>query len=379
MIGTGLNRPVSGALKKIIQTLNTLPNTVLSIDIPSGLFPEFNGDNPVQGIVQAQHTLSFQMPKLAFLLPEQGGKAGQFHLLDIKLLPSFLEKVKSSHHYLTPETAIKYYRAPAKFDHKGTNGHHLLMAGSKGKMGAATLAAKAALRTGLGKLSILTPQCGVEILQNTISEAMIESNIGMDCLSGYYGLNYDTISLGPGLGTHEQTQDFLDTVFTQSQAAMVIDADAINLIAAHPEWIDKLPKNTIFTPHPKEFERLVGAWKDDKEKLERLSHFAQKNQLICVLKGAHTAIALPSGKIWFNSSGNPGMATAGSGDVLTGIIGGLLAKAYTPETAALLGVYTHGRAADLQSQFLSPPFMLASDIIDGLNEVWKEMENSAQK
>jgi NAD(P)H-hydrate epimerase len=219
----------------------------------------------------------------------------------------------------------------------------------------------------------------VEILQNTIPEAIVETNTGKYCLSGYYGLKYDTVSLGPGLGTDSETKDFLETFFTENNAQMVIDADAINLIAAHPEWIDKLPKNTILTPHPKEFERLVGAWKDDKEKLERLSHFAQKNQLICVLKGAHTAIALPDGKIWFNSSGNPGMATAGSGDVLTGIIGGLLAKAYTPETAALLGVYAHGRAADLQCQFLSPPFMLASDIIDGLNEVWKEMENSAQK
>lgn len=379
LLGTGLNRPVSGALKKIIQTLNTLPNLVFSIDIPSGLFSEFNGDNPSQGIIQAHHTLSFQMPKLAFLLPEMGAKAGQFHLLDIRLLPSYLKEVKTHHYYLTSQMANSCFRPPNKFDHKGINGHHLLMAGSKGKMGAAVLAAQAALRTGLGKLSILTPQCGVEILQNTIPEAIVETNTGKYCLSGYYGLKYDTVSLGPGLGTDSETKDFLETFFTENNAQMVIDADAINLIAAHPEWIDKLPKNTILTPHPKEFERLVGAWKDDKEKLERLSHFAQKNQLICVLKGAHTAIALPDGKIWFNSSGNPGMATAGSGDVLTGIIGGLLAKAYTPETAALLGVYAHGRAADLQCQFLSPPFMLASDIIDGLNEVWKEMENSAQK
>ncbi|MBL6665982.1 MAG: NAD(P)H-hydrate dehydratase [Flavobacteriaceae bacterium] len=374
LLGTRLNRPVSGVLKKIIQALNSLPNTVLSIDIPSGLFPEFNGENAADGIVQAQHTLSFHAPKLAFLLPEQGEKAGQFHLLDIKLSASFIDEVETPHHYLTSEMAKSRYLSSAKFDHKGTNGHLLLMAGSKGKMGAATLAAKAALRTGLGKLSILTPQCGVEILQNTVSEAMIEFNKGKDCLSGHYGLNHSTISMGPGLGTHSETQHFLNSVFTQSQAAMVIDADAINLLAAQPELLKKLLPNSILTPHPKEFERLIGRWKDDQEKLERLRDFVQNNQLICILKGAHTAIALPDGNIWFNSSGNPGMATAGSGDVLAGIIGGLLAKGYTPESAALMGVYAHGRAADLQGQLLSYPFMLASDIINGLNEVWMEME-----
>lgn len=176
LLGTGLNRPVSGVLKKIIQALNSLPHTVLSIDIPSGLFPEFNGENAADGIVQAQHTLSFHAPKLAFLLPEQGEKAGQFHLLDIKLSASFIDEVETPHHYLTSEMAKSRYLSSAKFDHKGINGHLLLMAGSKGKMGAATLAAKAALRTGLGKLSILTPQCGVEILQNTVSESMIELN-----------------------------------------------------------------------------------------------------------------------------------------------------------------------------------------------------------
>lgn len=379
LLGTGLNRPVTGALKKIIQTLNALPNLVFSIDIPSGLFSEFNGDNPSQGIVQAHHTLSFQMPKLAFLLPEMGAKAGQFHLLDIRLLPSYLKEAKTHHYYLTSQMANSCFRPPNKFDHKGINGHHLLMAGSKGKMGAAVLAAQAALRTGLGKLSILTPQCGVEILQNTIPEAMVETNTGKYCLSGYYGLKYDTVSLGPGLGTDSETKDFLETFFTENNAQMVIDADAINLIALHPEWISKLPKNTILTPHPKEFEKLVGTWKDDKDKLERLTGFSQQNQLICILKGAHTAIALADGNIWFNSSGNPGMATAGSGDVLTGIIGGLLAKGYPPETAALLGVYAHGRAADIRRKSLSIPFMLASDIIDGLNGVWKEMENTVRK
>ena len=181
------------------------------------------------------------------------------------------------------------------------------------------------------------------------------------------------------MGTATETKDHFKSVLTSSTAQMVIDADAINLIAADAELKEQLPKNAILTPHPKEFERLVGPWKNDQEKLKRLGLLAQNHQLICVLKGAHTAIALPDGHIWFNSSGNPGMATAGSGDVLTGIIGGLLAKGYAPESAALLGVYAHGRAADLQSEFLSTPFMLASDIINGLNWVWREIENAAQK
>tara|TARA_B100001175_G_C19501464_1_gene638325 strand:+ start:113 stop:1621 length:1509 start_codon:yes stop_codon:yes gene_type:complete len=379
LLGTGVNRPVKGILKRVIQELNKLPNTILSIDIPSGLFPEFNSENYTERIVQANHTLSFQLPKLAFLLPEKGGKTGEFHLLDINLSPSFLDEVKTPYNFLTSKIANTLYKSTNKFDHKGTNGHHLLIAGSKGKIGAAILAAKAALRTGLGKLSILTPLCGVEILQNNITEAMIELNTGNNCLSGYYGLNFDTVSLGPGLGTSADTKDFLHSFFTKTKVRMVIDADAINLIALNPKWIKKLQQKTILTPHPKEFERLVGPWEGDKDKLERLIDFVKQNQLICVLKGAHTAIALPDGNIWFNSSGNTGMASAGSGDVLTGIIGGLLAKGYTPENAALLGVYAHGRAADIQTQSLSPPFMLASDIIDGLNDVWKEMENLAKK
>ena len=379
LLGTGLNRPTEGTLKKIIQALNALPNTILSIDIPSGLFSDFNTDNPPEGIVQATHTISFQMPKLSFLLPECGEKVGHFHLLDIGILPSYLEKVKTPYHYLTPKIAESFFKSPKKFDHKGNNGHLLLIAGSSGKMGAAVLAAQAALRTGTGKLSVLTPRCGIEILQNSVPEAMIEINTGINSISGFYGSDYSTISIGPGMGTATETKDHFKSVLTSSTAQMVIDADAINLIAADAELKKQLPKNAILTPHPKEFERLVGPWKNDQEKLKRLGLLAQNHQLICVLKGAHTAIALPNGHIWFNSSGNPGMATAGSGDVLTGIIGGLLAKGYAPESAALLGVYAHGRAADLQSEFLSTPFMLASDIINGLNWVWREIENAAQK
>ena len=374
LLGTGLNRPVKGTLKKIIQALNTLPNTVLSIDTPSGLFSDFNTDNPPDGILQANHTLSFQMPKLSFLLPECGDKAGHFHLLDIGILPSYLKKIKTPYHYLTPKIAESFFKPPKKFDHKGSNGHLLLIAGSVGKMGATVLAAKAALRTGTGKLSVLTPRCGIKILQTTIPEAVIELNSGVNAISGYYGLNYKTISIGPGMGTAKETKDYLQSVLVSSKAQMVVDADAINLIAAHPELKEQLPKNTILTPHPKEFERLVGSWKNDQDKLERLSRFTKNHQIICVLKGAHTAIAFSDGNIWFNSSGNPAMATSGSGDVLTGIIGGLLSQGYSPKEASLLGVYAHGFAADIRIKALSKPYLLASDIIKGLNGVWKSME-----
>ena len=374
LLGTGLNRPVKGTLKTIIQTLNALPNTILSIDIPSGLFSDFNTDNPPEGIVQATHTLSFQMPKLSFLLPECGEKAGHFHLLDIGILPSYLEKVKTPYHYLTPKIAESFFKSPKKFDHKDNNGHLLLIAGSSGKIGAAVLAAQAALRTGSGKLSVLTPRCGIEILQNSIPEAMIEINNGINLISGYYGLEYKVIAMGPGIGTTAETKDYLQSVLVSSKAQMVIDADAINLIATHAQLKEQLPKNTILTPHPKEFERLVGSWKNESEKLDRLTDFCQKHHVICLLKGAHTVMAMPDGKLWFNSSGNPGMATAGSGDVLTGIIGGLLAKGYSPKEASLLGVYAHGFAADIKIQALSQPYLLASDIIKGLNSVWKTME-----
>tara|TARA_S200000501_G_scaffold5420_1_gene4716 strand:- start:143 stop:1636 length:1494 start_codon:yes stop_codon:yes gene_type:complete len=374
LLGTGLNRPVKGKLKKVIQSLNALPNTIISLDTPSGLFSEFNSDIKDDEILQADFTLSFQLPKLAFLLPERGEKTGQFHLIDIGLLHESIEKIKTPYHYLTSKKAISLYQSPKKFDHKGDNGHHLLVAGSKGKMGASILAAKGSLRSGVGKLSILTPKSGIQILQTSLPESMIELNNGDNCLSGYYDLSYDTISLGPGIGTSNETTQFIFSLLSKTESQMVIDADAINILATHPKWIKKLPQNTIITPHPKEFERLVGSWKNDQEKMERLSQFSQKNQLICVLKGAHTAIAFPNGTFWFNSTGNPGMAKAGSGDVLTGIIGGLLAKGYPPKVAALLGVYAHGRSGDLQLQSHSSPFLIASDLISGLNKVWKEME-----
>ena len=379
ILGTGLNRPVEGSLKRIIQVLNGMPNTILSIDIPTGLFSDFNHENHPNGIVQATHTLSFQMPKLAFLLPEYGEKSGHFDLLDIGILPSYLEKVSTPYHYLTPEKAKIYFKTPKKFDHKGSNGKLLLIAGSRGKMGAAILAARAALRSGAGKLSVLTPKCGIDILQNTIPEAIIETNHGVNSIQGYYGLNYNTISIGPGMGTNSDAKKFLESVLTSSSAQMVIDADAINIIAEHPKLKEILPKNSIITPHPKEFERLVGSWKTEQEKLKLLIQFSANHNLICILKGAHSAIALPDGNIWFNSSGNPAMATAGSGDVLTGIIGGLLAKGYTPMEASLMGVFAHGYSADILSKSISPAFMLASDLINGLNSVWRKFENKSEE
>ena len=377
LLGTGINRPVEGSLKRIIQVLNGMPNTILSIDIPTGLFSDFNHENPPNGIVQATHTLSFQIPKLAFLLPKYGEKSGHFHLLDIGILPSHLEKVCTPYYYLTAEKAKIHFKAPKKFDHKGSNGNLLLIAGSKGKMGAAILAARAALRTGAGKLSVLTPKCGIDILQNTIPEAVIETNQGVDSISGYYGLNYSIISIGPGMGTNSEAKKYLESVLISSSAQMVIDADAINIIAEHPKLKKMLPKNTIITPHPKEFERLVGSWKTEQEKLKLLNQFSVNYNIICVLKGAYSAIALPDGDIWFNSSGNPAMATAGSGDVLTGIIGGLLAKGYKPIEASQMGVFAHGYSADILCESISPAFMLASDLIMGLNSVWRKFENES--
>ncbi len=374
LLGTGTNRPVEGTLKEILSALNQLSNPVISIDIPSGLMSEYNSKNPAEGIIQAQHTLSFQGPKLAFLLPERGEKVGIFHFLDIGLDPKFLEEVKTPFNYLTVEKTKKIYRSPNKFDNKGNNGHLLVMGGSKGKMGAVVLTAKAGMRTGVGKLSVLCPQSGIEILQKSIPEVMIENNAGVDSIFGYYGLNYKTVAVGPGMGTDPQTTVFLTSLLSEHKAQMVIDADALNIIAKEKQLLKNLPKNTVLTPHPKEFERWVGSWKNDQQKIQLLIDLTERYQIICVLKGAHTAVALPNGSLWFNSSGNPGMASAGSGDVLTGIIGGLLAKGYTPEDAALLGVYAHGRAADIMSRSMNYNFMMASDIIRGLNEAWRELE-----
>jgi NAD(P)H-hydrate epimerase len=375
IFGIGLNRPVTGLAEKIIHLINQSRCTIVSVDIASGLL----GSSPSLGfaIVQPTYTLTFQSPKLSFLLPQNDVYTGSVKVLDIGLHPEYVETTSSDLIYLQAQEMARWVKIRSKFAHKGHFGHVLLFAGSKGKMGAALLAAKAAMRTGAGLLSLLVEETNVAIVQNGVWEAMCVPYKAEDpSFSLPSHLSY-TIGVGPGIGQTDQAKEFLKRLLETSSKPMLIDADALNLLAEHPQLLDKVPPSSILTPHPKEFERLVGKWKDDYDRLEKQMAFSSRYQVYLVLKGAYSSVSTPLGEVYFNSTGNPGMATGGSGDVLSGIITSLLAQQYDPKHAALLGVFLHGLAGDLAAAERGEHSLIASDLIDKIHAAYMKLSQSA--
>jgi hydroxyethylthiazole kinase-like uncharacterized protein yjeF len=370
MLGTGLSRAPEGLIADIITKINGLydQHTIIAIDIPSGLLADTSSVN--QPAVQAHHTLSFEVWKLAFLLPENAQRVGEIHLLPIGLHPDYIARTPARFQ-ITDEALIRTIYKPRKpFSHKGTFGHVLLIAGSYGKMGAAVLSAKACLQTGVGLLSCHVPKCGYDIIQISLPSAMCFTDEQFDHSSSFHNhiateedaKKYKTIGIGPGLGTAAGTCWALDKLLDHYRQPMVLDADALNILATAPTVMAKVPPGSILTPHPKEFERLFGKTANDIERLELLISKAVEKKLHILLKGRYTAMASPDGSLYFNATGNPGMATGGSGDVLTGIITSLLAQGYTPKEAMLMGVYIHGLAGDFAAATLSQEAMTAEDI-----------------
>jgi NAD(P)H-hydrate epimerase len=377
IFGSGLNRIPEGIAADTIRLINLSNALRISIDIPSGMFCTFNDLMEDDLCVNADFTLSFQTPKLAFLLPEAGERAGEIHLLDIGLSRSFELKTETEFHLLERAMASELLYARNTFTHKGSYGHTAIVAGSQGKYGAAILCARACLRTGAGLLTVHIADSGWQILQTAVPEAMIQINAGKKCLSGVYEKGREThIACGPGIGTNEETENYLTSLLTAQKTPMVLDADALNILAKEERLIELIPEYSILTPHPKEFERLVGPWQSDKEKLGKLTELAAKYNIYVVLKGAYSVIASPDGKFYFNASGNPGMATAGSGDVLTGIIVSLLAQRYTSLEACILGCYLHGISGDFAAMEKTQESMIASDIIENLGKAFKYIQGS---
>lgn len=345
IFGIGLTRPVIDLARNVIRHINESDVQVVSIDLPSGLYV----NTPIidfDAVIKAKVTLTFQVPKLAFLLPDHEAYVGDLHILDIGLDPSYLDKAVSNYYLSDHELVKKFYRSRTKFSHKGTFGHSLIIGGSFGKIGAVELASRAALKSGSGLVSTYIPKCGYTAMQSSNPEVMVE----VDDENYLQFFNFKTkpsaIGIGPGLGMHPKTKRGFVKFLNQCSIPLVIDADALNILAEYEELSEMIPKGSVLTPHPKEFERLVGSWANDYEKLDKLINYASDHEVVVVLKGAYTAVAY-QGKIWFNSSGNPALATAGSGDVLTGIITSLMAQGYSRIEAAILGVFIHGRTADL--------------------------------
>jgi len=369
ILGTGLSRPAEGLIASLTERINELysQHTIISVDIPSGLMTDSSSAH--LPAVQAHHTLSFEVYKLAFLLPENAEKVGDVHILSIDLLSDAVGRYQ-----VTDIQQIRAIYKPRKpFSHKGTFGHALLIAGSQGKMGAAVLSAKACLHTGVGLLSCHVPKCGYDIIQTTVPSAMCFTDEQYDHSSSFFNTDvskFKTIGIGPGLGTAAGSSWALDKLLDSYRQSMVLDADALNILSKSPSLMAKVPPNSILTPHPKEFERLFGKTANDVERLELLSGQAVEKQLHILLKGRYTAMASPDGSVYFNTTGNAGMAKGGSGDVLTGILTSLVAQGYSPKDAMLMGVYIHGFAGDLAAASLSQEAMIAEDITSFLGQVF---------
>ncbi|GAB4340558.1 MAG: bifunctional ADP-dependent NAD(P)H-hydrate dehydratase/NAD(P)H-hydrate epimerase [Flammeovirgaceae bacterium] len=375
IFGIGLTRTVRGISAQVIDYLNEcFCFAKISVDIASGLMADVHSEEGHYSIFKPDFTVTFQTPKLAFMLPQNEMYVGEWELLPIGLSEKKMEEEPTSYFYTTENTIKKIIKKRKKFSHKGSFGHVLLMGGSYGKMGAIVLATKAALRAGVGLATAYVPRCGYNILQSTVPEAMCLTDSYENHISETPDVErFDAVAVGIGMDILSKPWHALSELLQISHRPLVIDADAINLMSIHPELIDKLPENSILTPHPKEFERLIGATANHFERLKLLKTFSMTHKVIVVLKGAHSAIALPNGNIHFNSTGNPGMATAGSGDVLTGIIVALLGQGYSPSEAAILGVYLHGLAGDIAAKQHSQPSMLATDITDAIGKAYLEL------
>lgn len=371
LFGSGLTRPVTGFYAKLIESVNRLDRLVISIDVPSGLFI----DKTVKGegtpvVIHAGYTLTFAPPKLAFFFPENDLYIGEWVLLDIGLSPEFLAHTEVKNFMVTAATVKPLLRRRNRYDHKGVFGHTLLICGGRGKMGASILSARACLRSGSGLVTVRVPTSAVDIIQTAVPEAMVVIDPNENYFSELPDLTgYSAIAIGPGTGMEKPTREAFKLLI-QSGMPLIIDADAINILGENKTWLSFLPPGSILTPHMKEFERIAGRTSDDFHRNELQRELSFKYSCYIVLKGAHTAITTPAGNCYFNTTGNPGMATGGSGDVLTGLIAGLVAQHYPPLEASLLGVYLHGLAGDMAAEAAGQEALTANDIINNIGNAY---------
>jgi hydroxyethylthiazole kinase-like uncharacterized protein yjeF len=375
LFGSGLNRPIEGLAKEVIHRINLSNFRVISIDLPSGLYVEDNYQNYSESIVQATYTLTFERPKLSFLLADFGEKAGEWKVIPIGLNEAFLDGLHTPYYLLTKSYVQSLLKKRKKFSHKGTYGHALLVSGSKGKMGAAVLTTKAALHSGAGLVTTFVPQCGYDIIQTTCPEAMCLISSEYYYLVGEIDLtHFQSIGIGPGIGTQPGTSELVLKIIQQATCPLVLDADALNILSQNPDWLKILPKNSILTPHPKEFDRLFGASKSAYDRLQKQLEQSKAHSIFILVKGAHSSFSTPSGEVFFNSTGNPGMAKGGSGDVLTGIITSILASNHSPKEAVILALYLHGLAGDKAKKKYIEYAMSAAQIIDCIPKAFKQLE-----
>ncbi len=378
LFGIGLSRAVPAQVAYIIERVRLSQRPVIAIDLPSGLFADDNTAMDPKGVMRASLTLTFEFAKRCMLLPENDRFVGVWEIIPIGLDHEYCSTLGAGAFMVQEQDAVAVLRPRPHFGHKGTFGHVLLIAGSEGRAGAAVLATRAALRSGAGLVSTHVPKGALHILQTACPEAMCSVSDHSAYVDTMPDLSMaSAIGLGPGLGSDPDTALIIKRSIQDSTAPMVFDADALNILSEHRTWLAFLPPGSILTPHPKEFDRLVGsAYTTGHERGLAAQEFAQRHQVIIVLKGAWTAICPPSGPVLFNTTGNPGMAKGGSGDALTGLLTGLLAQGYEPMQAALLGVYLHGMAGDAAARHKGMDGMHAGDLIEALPEAWQNLRNA---
>lgn len=378
LFGTGLNRRVEGLYGSVIDSINGSNAKVVAVDMPSGLKADTLPDSGDR-IVKAHHTLTFATPKFTFFFAVTGAFTGQWVVLDIGLDKQFINGLPCQRFAMDETGVLALMKPRPRFSHKGTYGHGLLVAGSKGMNGAAVLASGAALRSGIGLLTVRGPACAEVILQSVVPEALFLADANAEHISGNPPAlaSYKAVGVGPGIGMHSATAGFLHSLIAACNVPLVMDADALNLLSQNKAWLPMLKPGTVLTPHPKEFERLAGSFEDEADRHEAQRVFSKTYSVVVVLKGAHTCISLPDGSVFFNTSGNQGLARGGSGDVLTGMILAFLAQGYAPAEAAMMAVYIHGRAADSLLPESSLHSMLPEDLIAALPNVFRGFERLA--
>lgn len=377
LFGSGLNKPLAGGFASLVKYINQSPAKVVSIDVPSGLMSEDNTYNVRANIIHAYLTLTLHERKLSFLFGDAQQFIGKLKVLDIRLSPEYIQKTEAQYHVLEENDIRSRLLHREDFAHKGNMGNALIVAGSYGMAGAAVLATRACLRSGVGKVTAITPKKNYDIMQISVPEAVLQMDHEETAFTEAVDTDgFDALGIGPGLGRQETTAIAMIAQIRRAQCPIVADADALNILASHRAWMQQLPKGIIMTPHPQELDRLTGSPANaDYERLHRTCELAKSLQAYIILKGHNSALCLPNGNVFFNPTGNSGMATAGSGDVLTGIITALLARGYHQQNACMVGMYLHGLAGDLAAKELGKESLVASDIIDHLPQAFQYLED----
>jgi NAD(P)H-hydrate epimerase len=370
IFGTGLNAPVTGLIESVITDVNAAGIPIVAIDLPSGLSADSH--EPIGPSIEAALTVTLAAPKLPLVLPPAESRAGDIVIADIGIPNEVIDAVEGPRVELLTRTSMRELIAPRSADsHKGDYGRVLVIAGSKGKTGAAHLTAMGALRSGAGLVTVATPKSCLDVVASLAPENMTEpideaiNGLDSDDVDALLEIARDVVAIGPGLGQAEGTREFIRQFVDRATMPLVVDADGLNAFVGDPDRLaGREGRDVIITPHPGEMARLLGMSTDEVQasRLEIARNFAVAHKLYVVLKGYRTLIATPDERVFINPTGNPGMATGGTGDVLTGMIAGWLGQLLDAEAACKLAVYLHGLAGDLAESELGEVAMTSGDL-----------------